>query len=173
MLFTENTKMRLGYLGTVEGKEMYEKAKNNTEQFIMLYKDNEPDDKERLDMNREFFKINYDSLAYFFFARSNGVDIFVEMPLVYNDELFDWSQRRLGKTRTLFAQLSKGALMFNCTFNFVTRHTHIIILWENSRIDNIWAYNATNEDILKAITEWEAEFEFNVLNLRMKVLGKI
>lgn len=163
MLFNENTKVRLGYLGTMQGKGIYEIARNNPEPIIELYKENEPDDKKYLDMNREFFKINKDVYSYYFFARENGTDIFVEMPLVKDDELFKWTRRDWGRAKTLWTQLEKGFLRFNCSYYLTTKSVHINVMWDKANLKNIWVQNATNEDVLEAIKEWVAEFEGNVI----------
>ena len=170
MLFTESTKIRLGYLGTVEGKGMYEKAKNNPEQIINLYKDNEPNDKKQLDANREFFKTKHDIHSYFFFARTDGADIFVELPLVHNNELFKWTRRDWGRSKTLFAQLQQGSFKYNCTFNLVTKSAHINVLWGKEHLKHIMIQNATNKDILDAISEWEEEFVYDVNSSRTEAL---
>ena len=165
-MINENTKVRLGYLGTIEGKDMYENARNNPESIISLYEGNEPDDTKRLEMNREFFKVNQDVYSYYFFKRTNGTDIFVEMPLIKDDEMFKWIRRdwgRYGRVKTLWTQLQKGFLRFNCSYHLDTKSAHINIMWENTHLKNIWIQNATNEDILAAINEWVVEFEGHVV----------
>ena len=162
MMINESTKVRLGYLGTMEGKGMYEMARNNPEPIIELYERNEPDDKRYLDMNREFFKVNKDVYSYYFFARENGIDIFIEMPLIKDTELFTWVRRDWGHTKTLWCQLHKGKLRFNCSYHLVTKNVHINVMWDNANLKNIWLRNATNDDIIEAIKEWSADFEGEV-----------
>ena len=170
MLFNENTKVRLGYLGTVEGKDMYETVRNNPEQIISLYEKNEPDDKRYLDMNREFFKTNNDVYSYYFFAKENGVDIFVDMPLVKNDDLFKWIRRDFGHNgniKTLWTSIKKGFFKFNCSYHLNTKDANIVIFWKEYRQEHIRTLrvnNATNEDILAAINEYMAEFETHVIH---------
>ena len=36
-------------------------------------------------------------------------------------------------------------------------------MWDKANLKNIWLENATNEDILEAIKEWEANFEGHVV----------
>lgn len=162
MIINESTKVRLGYLGTMEGKSMYEVVRNNPEPIIELYENNEPDDKKYLDMSREFFKVNKDVYSYYFFAKGNSVDIFVEMPLVKDDELFKWIRRDWGRTKALWCQLHKGNLRFNCSYHLATKSVHINVMWDNANLKNIWLKNATNEDILEAIKEWSTDFEGEV-----------
>ena len=170
MLFNESTKVRLGYLGTLEGKDMYETVRNNPEPIISLYEKNEPDDKRYLDINREFFKINNDVYSYYFFARENGVDIFVDMPLVKNDDLFKWTRRDFGSNgsvKTLWTALKKGFLKFNCTYYLRTKDVKVVIIWNEHNYERISGFrlsNATNEDILAAINEYMAEFETHVIH---------
>ena len=161
MIISENTKVKLGYLGTMEGDGMYENARNNPEPIIFMFGNNKPDDKRYFDMNREFFKVNDDICSYFIFKRENGIDIFVEMPLVEDTELFQWTRRDFRNVKTLWTQIEKGMLKFNCSYRFVTKDTQINIMWGRSWITNIWVKNGTNEDIMTAINEWIVEFEGN------------
>ena len=161
MMFNENTKVRLGYLGTMEGKDMYENARNNTDHILSFYKNIEPDTKRRIDMDREFFKVKVNENSYYFFARTNGVDIFVEMPLVENDELFDWNLKywgTKGKIKTLWAQLRKGTIKFNCTYYLESKNTTVRIMIGRVFYKSLWIQNGTNKDILEAIEDWLNEF---------------
>ena len=162
MLINESTKVRLGYLGTMEGKNMYETAQKNPEAIISIYKEYEADSRKEVSLNREFFKVNMDAQSYYFFARTNGIDIFVELPLVENDELFTWIDKKLGHHRTLWTKLKKGSLSFNCSYRRSDKFTSINIYWEREQIDHLVIRNSTNEDILFAINEWLEEFEGSV-----------
>ena len=164
MIINESAKVRLGYLGTMQGKGMYETARNNPEPIISLYEGNEPDDKRYLDMNREFFKVNKDVYSYYFFARENGIDIFMEMPLVKDDELFKWIRRDYGRVKGLWCQLQKGFFKFNCMYHLSTKDVQINVVWEKEHLDFVWVKNASNEEILEAINKWIAEFEVHVLH---------
>ena len=122
MLMNENTKVKLGYLGTVEGKSMYEMARNNPDMIIDMFKNMEPDVDKYCEVNREFFKVNRDVNSYYIFNRSNGVDIFMDMPLVTNTDVFKWTYKEWGRSKTLWTQLTKGYLRFNCMYNLKTNH---------------------------------------------------
>lgn len=119
MLMNENTKVKLGYLGTVEGKSMYEMARNNPDMIISLFENNDADDNKFFDMNREFFKVNRDVKSYYIFNRKDGVDVFVDLPLVTDTNIFKWIYKEFGsngRVKILWTQLSKGKLRFNCSY---------------------------------------------------------
>lgn len=158
MLFTENTKVKLGYLGTVEGKGMYDKARLEPQPIINLYKDSEPNNRKEIDLRREFFKVKDDITSYYFFARTDGIDIFVELPLVTDTEEFQWVRRDWGRTKTLWTQIKKGQLTFSCAYYLETKNTQINIRWNGNHIGVIWVNNATNEDILIEIDMWQRNF---------------
>ena len=60
MLMNENNKIKLGYLGTMEGKNMYEIALNDPDKIIDMYKKVKPDENKYCSINREFFKVKRD-----------------------------------------------------------------------------------------------------------------
>lgn len=164
MMINESTKVRLGYLGTIEGKNMYENAQKNPEAIISLYKENEIDKDRTVPVNKDFFKVNIDAYSYYFFSLANRVDIFVELPLVEDDELFSWVDKRFGHCEVLWTKLKKGLLIFNCSYNKITKNTSVNIFWEREQIGHLLLANATNEDILSAINEWTTTFEGQVVN---------
>lgn len=153
MMINENVKVRLGYLGTMEGKGMYEKAQNNPDAIISIYEDNEPDGVATFDINREFFKVNKDVQSYYIYKRDDGVDVFLELPLVENTELFKWERRDWGRSKTLWTQIQKGSLRFNCAYYLDTKSIHINAMWDNANIKSIWIKYGTNDDILAAIND--------------------
>lgn len=158
MLFNENTKIKLGYLGTVEGKGMYDNVRLEPQPIIDLYKDMEPDKRKEVDLNKEFFKVKDGITFYYFFARTNGVDIFTEIPLVENDGIFDWVRRDWGRAKTLWTQIKESYLTFSCTYYLETKAVQINVRWDGNHLGNKWVDNATNEDILRAINEWKKDF---------------
>ena len=158
MLFTEKTKVKLGYVGTVEGKGIYDTAKLEPQPFINLYKDKETNSEKEVDLRREFFKVKEDYTSYYFFARTDGVDIFVELPLVTDDEKFRWTRRDWGRVKTLWTQIKNGNLTFSCTYYLETKNVQINIRWNGNSIGNVWVDNATNEDILSEIEKWKLNF---------------
>ena len=164
MMISESTKARLGYLGTMEGKNMYAIAQRDPEAIISFYKDNEADDKKDIPLNNAFFKVNVDVHSYYFFSRTNGVDIFVELPLVEDDDVFSWEDKRFGRRAVLWAKLKKGFLRFNCSYWMETKDASINIYWEREQIGHLMIKDATNEEILKAINEWATSFEGHVVH---------
>lgn len=162
MLFNENTKIRLGYLGTMNGKGMYENARMNSDVIIALFKGNTPDDTRYINTKAAFFKVNDDVFSYYFFERENGVDIFMELPLVKNDELFKWVRRDIRCVKMLWTRLKKGKLIYNCSYHLSSHRVQVRIIWEKQLLHTTWIENATNEDILNVINEWNAEFEGGV-----------
>ena len=159
MLMNENTKVKLGYLGTVEGKSMYEIVRNNPDMVIDMYKDIEPDADKYCGINREFFKVNRDIKSYYIFKRTNGVDIFEELPLVKDTDLFKWYYMKRGQVDMLWAQLTKGYLRFNCAYHLKTKSTQIGVMYQRATLTNIWIDNGDNEDILNEIEKFNVEFE--------------
>ena len=162
MMINENTKVKLGYLGTIEGKSMYEMARNNPDTIISLFENTEPDENKFFDMGKEFFKVNREDKSFYFFNRNNGIEIFTELPLVTNTELFNWGYREVGsagRIKMLWTQLSKGKLRFNCSYHLSTKNVHIVVMYEKTPLKNIWINNGENEDILNAIKEYMTEFE--------------
>ena len=166
MLFTEKTKAKLGYLGTVEGHGMYENARIDPKPFIELYQNSTPNTKKEIDLRREFFKVRDDITSYYFFARRDGVDIFVEVPLVEDDDIFKWKRRDWGSFKTLWSQIERGYLTFSCAYYLNSKDVRITVRWSKERfsnvIGNMWIENGTNEEILTAIKSWEREFYFEV-----------
>ena len=67
MLMNECTKARLGYLGTVEGKAMYDVVRNNLDTIIDMFKDIEPDENKCCETNREYFKAKRGNKYYYIF----------------------------------------------------------------------------------------------------------
>lgn len=168
MLFTKTDKVKLGYVGTIEGNGMYENIRMNPQPIIDLYKGVEPNTKREASFNREFFKVkdNKDEIAsYYFFARANGVDMFVELPLVTDDNTFQWIRRDWGSqghVKTLWTQIKSGQLTFNCAYYLDNKNTHVNINWNGNRLDCFWVDGGTNEDILAAIEEWKGLFQAEV-----------
>lgn len=165
MIFNEQNKINVNFLGTIQGKEMYEVAKANPEVIVNLFNGNEPLREEQFDINREFFKVKLNKVSYYFFARANGVDVFKEIPLVERTELFNWKQKTWGTISGLWCQINKGLLRFNCTYYIESKNVRINVFWGNKSydaIDVINVHNATNEDILEAIDSWMAKFERDV-----------
>jgi hypothetical protein len=158
MLMNENTKVKLGYLGTVEGKSMYETARNNPDMIISLFENNEADDKKFFDMNREFFKVNRGVKSYYLFKRNNGVDLFIDLPLVTDNEIFKWTYKEWGQVKTLWTQLVKGNLRFNCSYHLTTKNVHISVMYQKANLCNLWINNGDNEDILNKIQEYITQF---------------
>lgn len=161
MLFNETEKVKLGYLGTVEGKSMYENARTNPEQIVALFKEMKADETKRFDTSREFFKAKVNKESYYFFEKWNGVDVFKELPLVERTELFNWIRRDWGSVSSYWCQINRGFLRFNCKYNLDTKDTRINIFWENKSYDSIasiYIKNSTNEDILESIENWLADF---------------
>lgn len=158
MLMTEKTKVELGHLGTIEGKDMYNIARLDPQPIIDLYKEIEPSKANEIDLHREFFKVKNESTAYYFFARTNGVDVFIELPLVADDETFQWTRRDWGRCKTLWTQIKSGYLTFSCAYYLETKSVQINVRWNGSCIGNVWLDNATNEDIMQEINKWKARF---------------
>ena len=162
MLMNENNKIKLGYLGTMEGKNMYEIALNDPDKIIDMYKDIEPDTDKYCEPNREFFKVNRNIKSYYIFKRTDGIDIFEELPLVTDTDLFKWTYIKRGMAEMLWAQVSKGYLRFNCSYYLKNKSVHIAAMYEKATLKNIWVNNGDNEGILNAIEKFNAEFEGHV-----------
>lgn len=162
MLMNESTKVKLGYLGTVEGDLMYELARNKPDMVITLFENCKADEEKYFDMKREFFKINRDFKSYYIFNRTNGVDVFIELPLVSNTDIFKWTYKECGhkgRIKMLWTQLSKGSLRFNCAYYLNSKSAHISVMYEKATLHNLRINNADNEDILNAINKCISDFE--------------
>ena len=158
----ETTKARLGYLGTVEGSHMYEMACNKPDMVIALFDNCKADENKYFDMKREFFKVNRDVKSYYIFRRTNGADVFIDLPLVRDTETFKWTYKECGHKRSikmLWTQLSKGSLRFNCAYYLGTKSANITVMYDKAILHNLRINNADNEEILDAINKWTKEFE--------------
>ena len=162
MLINENIKIRVGYLGTIEGKDMYDLAKNNPDNIISFFENMEPNEDKHFDMRRQFFKVNRNIKSYYIFARTDGVDVFVEMPLVMDTDLFKWAHRKHGRFHSLWTQLNKGHFRYNCTYDLHSDNTHVNVMYNNKIVESMYLNKADNNDILKAITEFEEKFANDV-----------
>ena len=158
MIISESTKVKLGYLGAIEGKSMYEMTRNNPDVIISIFENNEPDETKFFDMGKEFFKINRDIKSFYIFKKGDGIEIFTEMPLVTNTKLFKWTYKEYGRVKMLWTQVSKGNLRFNCSYHLSTKSVHITVMYEKAVLQNIWINNGDNEDILNAINEYIKDF---------------
>ena len=163
MLMNENTKIKLGYLGTMEGKNMYEIALNDPDKIIDMYKKVKPDENKYCSINREFFKVKRDDDFYYIFGRTDGVDIFIELPLVTDTDLFKWTRKyRQYGGDILWTQLTKGNLRFNCSYSLLCKITTISVMYDKANVGNLRVNNGDNEDIMNAIEEFIEEFEGHV-----------
>lgn len=162
MLMNECTKARLGFLGTVEGSDMYEKACENPNIIINLFENCKADENKYFNMNREFFKVNRGTKSYYIFNRTNGADVFIDLPLVKDTEIFKWTYKECGHEKSikmLWTQLTKGHLRFNCAYYLRNKNASVSVMYENVILHNLQINNADNEDILNAINECIADFE--------------
>ena len=163
MLMNENTKIKLGYLGTVEGKSMYNIALNDPDMVIDMFKKMKPNENKYCETNREYFKVKRQNEFYYVFGRTDGVDVFIEMPLVSDTELFIWTRKyRQYGGDILWTQLTKGELRFNCTYSLLCKSTSISVMFNKANVGNISINNGDNEDIMNRIEEFCAEFEGEV-----------
>ena len=162
MLMKESNKVKLGHLGTVEGNMMYEAALNNPDLVITLFENSKADEDKIFDMNREFFKVNRDTKSYYIFNRTNGVDVFVELPLVTDTDIFKWTYKELGAdgfVKVLWTQLTKGDLRFNCAYYLRSKSVRITVMYNKAILTYLNINNAENEDILNEINRYITDFK--------------
>lgn len=167
MLMNENTKLRLGYLGAINGDMAYENARINPDVIIDLFMDSKPNEKISFDTNKEYFKVKRNGKIYYFFEKNSwfsaetGVEIFIDLPLVENDDVFKWEYRHWKSVTALWTQLTRGNLKFNCTYNCYTKETSVNVFWGRNSDKSLGSFtckNADNIDILKGIEKFLTEF---------------
>ena len=162
MLMNECTKARLGYLGTVEGRDMYEKTCENPDIIINLFENCKADENKYFNMNREFFKVNRGAKSYYIFNRTDGADVFIDLPLVKDTEIFRWTYKECGHEKSikmLWTQLTKGSLRFNCAYYLKHKSASISVMYGNAILHNLRINNAENEDILNEINRYITDFK--------------
>ena len=162
MLMNE-TILNLGYLGSMYTTNCYEDAQRNPLTYIKLFAKEQPQDNNIHAFASEHFMVEDPDTyrRYYFCKTSSGFDLYESLPLVVNDSIFQWSEKKLARGgRVLMCNVKVGVLKFNITFYPNTNDASIHITfngkhaYDSYHINYMRVQNATNSALINELNAY-------------------
>ena len=167
MLMNE-TILNLGYLGSMSTSNCYEDAQKNPMMYIRLFDREQPKDNDIHAFASEHFMVEDPGTfrRYYFCKTRDGFDLYESLPLVVDDPIFHWTEKKLARGgRILMCSVKVGVLKFNITFRPNTNDATIHVTYngehayDSYHIRYMRVQNATNDALLSELNDYIAYYK--------------
>ncbi len=140
---------RLGFIGRISNANVTDK------ELIEMFRQNTPNENISINSGLMHRVINYKFAQYYIFEEGNDLVVFKKLPLVHNDDIFEWSKAIFKVNTYLLSNIRIGILDYSCHYDEITERCTIEVRLRDNRtachIRTLYIENATNERILDEI----------------------
>ena len=146
MIFNEEKKVRLAYLGSVSG------VKGTDNDLINMFRNATPNEKRTPYFGAPYRKVNFDHEEYYIFETTDGNTVYKSIPLVDDDEIFHWeTYTRRNKGKYMKCQVDLGMYHFNLYIaDIKENHVRISLVYRsNKEVTSSHMYECDNKALLK------------------------
>lgn len=119
---------------------------------------------EEVDILRTHHKIIFNNDVYFIFNEGNVTTVYKQLPIVKNDDNFNWTEIITRNGRNMRCTYYDGYYLKFCCMAYTETGVGRISVYYNKRVIDYINHleSADNEVFLKAIKEWKEDFKRQV-----------
>lgn len=163
-------RIKLGYIGEIKN------FKGNNKELLELFDLESYTVKENVDLMQSHQRVQYGKYIFLVFENKNTREVYRLLPLVVDDEIFNWKELRphcnWRETQHLFSRVECGLLTFCVNYYTNDGSVRINVFFHNRTTSPIHTIRLndgdySNEEILKAMKDYIEDFKLSASRIEI------